>query len=202
MKKLILFSVFLLAGILSFPGLTAHAQEQESDLVKLKKQEEERRKKLKQPGKTITNEDLEKYAVPKKKRTAATKSKSGGTTAGTTKTTKKTGKNKPAPVPKKKVEKPDPKQTREYWQHLKNKIETKLAGIKEQVEKDQLELNRLHNALFNAPLPVEEAKLKTQITELTRSLETNKMRLKNIQEEYDSLPEQARKAGVPPGWVR
>jgi hypothetical protein len=188
LKKIFVFPViFLLFFTLSTPWLDAQDDER-TDLVKLKKEEEERRKKLKEQNKksvVITNETLKQYED---------------------KTKKNDGKKKPDV--KNKTEKPekpqkiDPMKTKEYWQKLKHDLEKRINDLKVKVEANQLELNRLTTEHLIMDLPLEKGQLKKQKDEMQRLLEGQKASLTQLQAEYDSLSEKARKAGVPPGWLR
>lgn len=187
MKKLGLLTIFFLVFNLTTAALNPHAQE--IDLVKLKKEEEERRKKLEKQKKkktvVITNETLKQYGERKK----------------TSDSTKKPD-VKSNPDASQKPEKVDPMQTKEYWQNLKKNLEKQIRELTQQIEIDQLELNRLSTEYLINDLPLEKQAIKERKDELARLLESQKKRLKGLQAEYDSLPEKARKAGIPPGWLR
>jgi hypothetical protein len=178
--------ILLLIFSLSVPEVNLHADE--VDLVKLKKQEEERRKKLKEQNKktvVVTNEILKKYGESKKKNDT---------------------KNKPA-VQKRaeepeKPEKVDPIKTKEYWQKLKNDLENRIKELKDRLEKNQLELNRLTTQYFIMDLPIEKQRIKDHKESMQKIVEGQKATLKQLQAEFDALPEKARKAGVPYGWIR
>jgi hypothetical protein len=157
----------------------------EVDLVKLKKQEEERQKKLKEQNKktvVITNKTLSRYGEPAK----------------TNDTKNKPDEQKKAEEP----EKVDPIKTKEYWQKLKNGLETRIKELKEKLAENQLELNRLTTEHFIMDLPIEKQKIKEQKENMQQIVEGQKATLKKLQEEFDALPEKARQAGVPYGWIR
>jgi hypothetical protein len=63
-------------------------------------------------------------------------------------------------------------------------------------------LNQLVTNYISMNLPLQKIDMKNQIDKLSADLEKDKLKLEGLQKEMDSLPEQARKAGVPPGWVR
>lgn len=186
MRKIIFGTIFFLIFSLITPNLTLHSQE--VDLVKLKKEEEERRKKLAQQKKktvVITNETLKQYDDPAKKND---------------------DKKKPAvkkkPQSSKLPEKVDPKNTKEYWQKLKNDLENTIKELKLKIAENQLELNRLNTQYLIMDLPLEKQRIKEEKDKLAQLLEYEKKMLKDKQAELDALPEKARKAGAPPGWLR
>ncbi len=194
MKKFIylFISIFLLSASLATVSQPVHGQQ--IDLVKLKKEEEERRKKLKESDHkevVITNETLKKYGTKKK---TDEKNQSTALSSGDSQDTQESKENK--------SKMPDPQTTREYWQNLKNTLETRLKELKVQVEKDQLEFNRLFTQHLIMDIPLEKQRLKKEMDDMGKQLEMNKKRLESAQKDYDMLPEKARKAGVPPGWIR
>lgn len=162
------------------------------DLVKLKKKEEERRKKLKKPKFTVNNNNINKIKVSIKKYSFTQMEPVEGEEQD--KQSKK--------EPKGKKEPKDPEKTREYWQDLKNKLEHDLNELKKKVRNDQLRLNKMYSDYYSMSLPFQRINIRDQIDKFSDLLEKNKLMLKNLQKEMDSLAEKARKAGVPPGWIR
>jgi len=51
-------------------------------------------------------------------------------------------------------------------------------------------------------LPLQKIDLKNKIDKLTAEHNKNKLKLESLKNQLNGLPEKARKAGVPPGWVR
>ena len=186
MKKIIFLTIFFLVFSLSPLTMCLHADE--VDLVKMKKEAEEKKKqseKSKKKAKVITNETLKKYD----------KYKSNiGSKPGDKKSSDAVKPEKP--------KKTDPKETREYWQKLKNNLEKQIKEYKEKIERDQLKLNMLITQLLRMGIERERRRLQTEVDKFRASLKWDKNTLANIKAEYDSLPEKARKAGVPPGWAR
>jgi hypothetical protein len=188
MKKLIFLTIFFL--FFQFTGQTLYLLAgQEVDLAKLKKEEDERRKKLKEQNKksiVITNETLEQYGEKKKDE----------------KTDPGTPKVKNDVIEPQDPGKIPPEQTKEYWQKLKNDLETKIDEFKTKISNEQSELNRLSTEYLMVDLPLEKAALKKEIDKLTEMLRIDKISLDSLQADYDALPEKARRAGIPPGWIR
>lgn len=189
-KRILLFpAIFILIFSFSASKLTPAPHPQEKvDLAKLKKEEEERKKKLEEQKKksvVITNETLKQYEDK----------------------TKKSGKKKPPDKKKKQVkraepEKVDPKTTKEYWQKLRIDLEDRISKMKKSIESTQLELNRLTTEHLIMDLPGKKEALRRQKERTQRLLDGQKSSLIQLQAEYELLSEKARKAGVPPGWLR
>lgn len=190
MKKYLVF--VLIALLMGAPLTRRSAHADNIDLVKLQKEEEARKKKLKKtgvPAVVVTNETLKKYE------TKTDKEKEGGQEGadGTVKT-EATVQAKPPKI--------DPIQTQEYWQNLKKEFEQKMTELKTKIEKDRSEYNRLFTQHLITDLPLEKANLKKQLDNLAATLKDDEETLKRVEEEFELLPEKARKAGVPAGWLR
>lgn len=161
------------------------------DLVKLKKKEEERRKKLKKPKHAVNNTNINTIKVPIRKYSFIQMEPVESDEQDKDKSKTKEKKKKPI----------DPKKTRKYWQDLKNKLEHDLDELKKRVRDDQLRLNQMYTDYYSSSLP-SQREIKDRINILSDLLERKKLMLKNLQKEMDSLADKARKAGVPPGWIR
>lgn len=161
------------------------------DLVALKKKEEKRRKTTKKSKYTLTNSNLNSIEVPDKKYGFV----------------QLTGYLSLVGDEKQKLdqdaqEEKDPKKKRKYWVELKTNLEKEIGVLREKVKEDQLRLNRLVTNHISMSLPLQKIDLKNQIDKLSATLENEKLKLETLEQRLKSLPEQARKAGVPPGWVR
>ena len=162
------------------------------DLVKLKKKEEERRKKLKKPKFTVNNNNINKIKVSNKSYSFIQMQYAEGEEQDKDKSETK----------KKKKKLIDPNKTRKYWQDLKKKLEFDVRTLEERVRNDQLRLNKMYSDYYSMSLPFQRINIKDRIDKFSGLLEKNKLMLKNLQKEMDSLADKARKAGVPPGWIR
>lgn len=194
MKKLVFLVSLILVFCLALPQTTLFSDQ--IDLVKLKKEEEERKKKLEKEKvkvKIITNETLEEMGL------------------GTANKNESKPKPKPKPTVKKsndskkkkeKKPKPDPKKTKEYWVKRKADLEKQVREFSAQAEKQQLELNRLFTEYISSNAWPRSDEVKKEMEELKGKLDFTKKKLEVAQRMLDGLDEEARKAGVPPGWVR
>lgn len=161
------------------------------DLVKSKKEEENRRKNIQKSKYKLSNYNLHRIKIPKKnygfvqyvgeaeildpeKKQAETSS----------------------------IQKKDPQKEITYWRDLKNKLDEQVAELRKKVDEDQLHLNQLITNYISMNLPLQKIDLKNQIDKFTAEHNKNKLKLESLQNQLNGLPERARKAGVPPGWVR
>lgn len=165
------------------------------DLVKLKKKEEERRKKLKKPKLIVSNANINTIKVPVKKYSFIQMESVEDDEQ------EKQSKKEPNRKIEKKEPK-DPEKTREYWQELKKKLEFDIRTLEERVRNDQLRLNKMYSDYYSMSLPFQKINIKDQIDKFSDLLEKDKLKLQNLKKEMDSLSDKARKAGVPPGWIR
>lgn len=161
------------------------------DLVKLKKEEETRRKKLQKSKYKLSNYNLHRIKVPKKKYGFVQLAGE----AELLDSEKKQPDNST-------VQKKDPQKEMKYWRDLKNKLEEQIAELSKKVDEDQLHLNQLITNYISMNLPLRKIDLKNQIDKFTADHNKNKLKLESLQNQLNGLPERARKAGVPPGWVR
>lgn len=165
------------------------------NLVQLKKKEEERRKNIKKSKYSLNNYNLNTIKIPPKKYGYV--ELSAGIELDEITETQGEEANKETAG-----EEANPQQDMQYWQELKKRLQDEISALSDKVKKDQLQLNRLVTHYISMNLPLQKIDLKNQIDKLSADLEKDKLKLGELQGELDSLPEQARKAGVPPGWVR
>jgi len=190
MKKLFFLVSLILVFCLALPQATLFSDQ--IDLVKLKKEEEEKRKKLEKEKvkvKIITNETLKEMGLSTPKKNEP-KPKSP---VKKNEQSKKKKENKP---------KPDPKKTKEYWVKRKADLEKQVREFSALAEKQQLEFNRLFTEYISSNAWPRSDELKKELDELKVKMDFNKKKLQVAQGMLDGLDEEARKAGVPPGWVR
>jgi len=166
------------------------------DLVALKKQEEERRKKISKSKQTINDSNVnsitivgKSYGFVQMESEAPAAEVAVAETAGA------------SPTGDRVPEAPENKQP-DYWKRQKVELETRISELKEGINGQQGELNKLWSAFYLKNIPAEQAAIKVQISDLTNQLEQKKLFLSQAEAELEELYEKARKAGVPPGWLR
>lgn len=186
----LLVLLFLLSGI---PLLHAQDKEDEKEKKKKGKTKDEPQSVI------ITDKDLETDTPGKrdKKTKVTTKSKTTSTGAAAHKTP--TGKSRSKTPVKKK---PDPKTTEKYWRDMKEKLEKNILDNKQKIKKIETRLNSIRGELLRAADTTTSLKYRQEIDELSKNLRNFKRGLGNLERALAELPDKARRAGVPPGWVR
>jgi hypothetical protein len=153
-------------------------------LADVAKKEEERRKAVKESGKVYTNKDL------------------GTLPPGT-----------PAPPPPppaaaaaaKETEKPEdkePPKDQAYWSGRLNELRTALQRDETYVEALQTRVNSLSADFVNRDDPAQRAVISADRQKATAELDRLKTQIAATKKAIADLEEEARRAGVPPGWLR
>jgi hypothetical protein len=174
----LIFSFILLPGISHLPG-------QSTDPAKTKKEKEKKKKYV-----VISDDDLKQFQ-PKKKKDSKSKKKTI---------------SKPLPNPKTKPKttvkkKTDPKQTEKYWRNRKATLERQLKNAKEKLSKLEKELSIvLSQRQLKDPPPGYNAFEEYQ--KLLGSVKAYQRGVADLENRLENLWDEARKAGVPPGWLR
>jgi hypothetical protein len=186
MKKLFLF----LGVLFVFTVATTFAED--SDLVKLAKQEKERRAKT-QAKKTLTNQDIEE--IRKKQPITGIENTSEEQTQPAEGTeTKATAKDTP---------KPADTNTEQYWRSRKQQVDQQLQDAQSKVQQLQTEVTQLQTAFYAESDGVgQRPVIKQEWDERLKALEQAKQDLQAAQNQSDGLEDEARRAGALPGWVR
>jgi len=177
-----------------------HAQ----SLADIARKEEERRKTISQPAKVITNKDLSPPPAPSTPAAAGDSDVKAGSDAkaGDAKAGGDAKGSANAVSPKAAAEGKDEKKDQAYWSG-------KLKALQQQLDRDQsyadalqVKINALTTDFVNRDDPVQRSRIES---ERNRSL-AELARLKNAviddNKAIADLQEEARRAGVPPGWLR
>ncbi len=167
-----ILGLFLLVGFLL----------SQSPLVELSKKEKERRRRIK-TTKVITNADLGKAPRPSvitKRAKSFLPRVSGGESEG----------------------EKSPKKKREWWISRKRKLEEKIASLKRKIQELQQKVNSLSTNFLIEQRPIAQQKVKSALEKAKGQLEAAKRELAQAKKALDKLYEEARKAGIPPGWLR
>ena len=162
-------------------------------LADLARKEQDRRKAIKKPAKLLTNKDLR---VPSATPAAAA---DGTAPAGTPATDAEKGKPA-APGTEKKAEEPVKDQA--YWSNRAKGLQTQLERDQTFAVAMQSRINALTSQYTNQADPVQQAALANdrqksvaELNRLTKQIEDDKKAIADLQED-------ARRAGVPSGWLR
>jgi hypothetical protein len=187
MSKPVVFALLVLSG-LAVGARSLSAQ----SLADVAKKEEERRKAIRAPAKVYTNKDL--GAAPAGSPPVATPAAD----ASKAKDTKdKDAKDKDA-----KDAKGAGTKDQAYWSGRQKDLQTQLDRDQSFAEAIQTRINALSTDFVNRDDPAQKAaidrdrqKAVVELARLTKAIQDDKKALTDFQDE-------ARRAGVPPGWLR
>jgi hypothetical protein len=156
-------------------------------LADVAKAEEARRKTVKARGKVYTNDSLDSAPVASPAPTAA-----ATTTA------------KPAdPTAKPEQQKPvDPTKTEKYWKDRAASIQQSLSRNKLLLEALQSQVNGLNAEYMNTDDPGQRDLVRARVQRATSELQRVQQDTEKQTKAAADLQEEARKNGVPAGWVR
>jgi hypothetical protein len=188
-RKMFVASLCLLPiSILAAIGAPVRAQ----SLADLARQEEQRRKAINRPAKVYTNKDLGQVppAPPVPPSAAATGDQARD--ADKDKDTREKGKDGPAGSAKDQA----------YWA-------TRLKGLQSQLDRDQTyvealqsRINALTTDFVNRSDPAQRAVVERDRQKAVAELDRLKLAIVNGKKAISDFEDEARRAGVPPGWLR
>jgi hypothetical protein len=182
----------LLASLIVLVAVAAPAFASGQGLADLAKKEEARRKTVKPARKVYTNGDL----------------KSDGTSAApaSTPATPTPAPAAPAPSSTGDAAKPEGASTetkdQAYWS---NRVRTARSALdRSRIFADALQsrINALNNDFVNRDDPAQRAQIELERQRATAELERVKREIADHTKAIADIEEEARKAGVPPGWLR
>lgn len=193
-------------------GVSASAQ----SLGDVAKKEQQRRKTTKTSGKTYTNKDLgvgSEAAPPPPPQSAAgapgaSTSPAGQAPApdGTAASSASPGGTNPAAAastpPAAEQEQKDPKQTEEYWRQRIEGARAELQRNELFLEALQSRVNALATDFVNRDDPYQRATIANDRQKTLAEMERTKTLIQKLKQEIVDIEEEARQAGVPPGWLR
>jgi uncharacterized small protein (DUF1192 family) len=160
------------------------------DLVALKKQEEERRKKIAKSKLAVNDTNVNTISVGNKKY---------GFVQMEADEPPQEGENAALPAADKKK---DVTQQPDFWQKQQTELVERIAKLKVEIEQGQTDLNKLWSDYYIKNIASEQAAIRAQIAQLTAEIEQKKLFLGQSETQLEDLFEKARKAGIPPGWLR
>jgi len=177
-------AVLLLVGV----GLVA-APARAQSLADVAKKEEERRKTVAAPAKVYTNNDLK--AVPASATPAVTPAGDAASAAGDAKAKDAKGKDGDEPV-----------KDQKYWSGKLKTLQDQLAQDQGYAEAMQTRINSLTADFANRDDPAQRAKIGADRIKALAELDRLKKAIADDTKAVAALLEDARRAGVPPGWLR
>lgn len=198
-----IFFVFILYGLNPFsnsnpaPGRAMGLYGQDVDLVKLKQQEEERRKNTKKSKYVVTNDNLDKIETPEKSHSVI---KLEG--KGTEETATKAGDDSSSSSSESVETTAGNRQSKEYWQARVNKLLADMDRTKADIKHTQMELNQLFNKWLGNPGPGPHLEEEREMASLKKHIKDAKKKLDDLKKSMEDLEDQARKESIPAGWLR
>jgi hypothetical protein len=209
----VVFRYALPAVLLALVCMTASAPAQ--SLGDVARQEQARRKSA-SAGKIYTNDDLRSAPAPASTTPASTGStsatgdaKSSPATAAPadaksdTKTdTKSAADTKGADAPAEKTKDKDPSEDEATWRKRQNTIQESLDRARTFSEALQSRINGLTAEFSAKDDPAQRGVVATERQKALTELDRVKKEIQQHTQALEDLQEEARKAGVPPGWLR
>jgi hypothetical protein len=179
------FAIVVVAALI-VPALPVFAQ----SLGDIAKKEEERRKKIADPAKVYTNKDLGAPPVASTPPPAATTPGTPAAPAEAPKATEAEAKDK------------EPAKDQKYWAGRLKTLRDDVARNETYAEALQTRLNSLQADFVNRDDPAQRAVIERDRNKVAAELGRLKQAMTDGKKAITDLEEEARRAGVPPGWLR
>jgi len=157
-------------------------------LADLAKKEEERRKEIKQPSKVITNTDLKDPGVVSAQPPATPAAPAASTPA--------------KDAAKDAANDKEPAKDQAYWSGRLKSLQQALDRDQQYADAMQTKVNSLNTDFVNRDDPAQRAVIERDRQKSVAELGRLKDQIVKDKKAIDDLQEEARKAGVPPGWLR
>lgn len=194
MKRLLaITSAVLLAGV-SLAFAQQVTTPQTKPLAEVAKQEEERRKSVRKPAKVYTNGSLKpdiSAGVPPPPSVASSTTSGNASAANATPATPAAG-GAPAGAG----------QGQEYWSGRMKAARDAQSRLQLFADSLQTRINSLQTDFVNRDDPAQKAKIKSDLDTALAELERVKKDLEDSVKAIAAIEDEARRAGVPVGWLR
>lgn len=185
-------AALFLALCLLFSGAAPRLLGNAVDLMALKKQEDERRKKAGKSKAKVNDNNVGSVAAGGSKYGYVQMEPEEAAAAA------EEGEGQKAAA----AAKVDVTKQPDYWKKQQTDLEQRIATLKADIEEAQLQLNRLWSDFYVKTVAAEQEAIRAQIAQLTNQIEQKKLFLSQSETQLEELFEKARKAGAPPGWLR
>jgi hypothetical protein len=195
-------AVMILAG----GALAGHARAQ--SLADVAKKEGERRKTTAEPAKVYTNKDLTKKGDGSPGASDAAPAGADAAKDATTKSPKESAKDDKEAAQDKDAAKAANKETKEpvkdraYWLGRLKALEDKLLRDSNYLDAMQTRINALNTDFVNRDDPVQKSAVERDRQKAIAEQNRLKKDVVDDRKAIDDFQEEARRAGVPPGWLR
>jgi hypothetical protein len=176
------------AGVLLLTATIARAQ----SLADVARKEEDRRKTVNAPAKVYTNDDLKKYpqTTPPPGEAAAPAPEATGKPAAA------------APDAQAPADQQSPPKDEAYWKQRVTEAQAQLERHQEYLLAVQSRINALTAEFYARDDPAQRGQLWSDRTKVLNELESLKKQVADDTKAIADIQEEARRAGVPPGWLR
>ena len=172
-------------------------------LADIAKKEEERRKTIKQPAKVLTNKDLKPVAAPEPAQAAAQADAPKDAAADTPKDAAKgASKEAPAKDANSAAGAAPAVKDQAYWSSELQKRQSQLSRDQIYAAALQSRVNALGTDFVNRDDPAQRAAIAGDRQRAVDELDRLNKQIVTDQQAITELMEDARRAGVPPGWLR
>lgn len=167
-------------------------------IAEVAKKEEARRKAIKTPAKVYTDADLKRNtpATPQSQNAAPAPVPSPTAQAGAADPSVKEGEQKAG------AKEQEPEKDEAWWHDRITQARTKLDRAKLQADAMQTRINSLTNDWAARDNPVERQAIAADRARAVTELQRLKDEIEAATKEIADIEEEARVAGVPPGWLR
>jgi hypothetical protein len=182
-----LSAVVPLAVVLCVAGAVRPVRAQ--SIADVSRKEEERRKEVKTPAKVYTNKDL---GAPPQSFAAGDPAKPAAAAPAAA----------PAPAADDKPKDAGPAKDQKYWSARKKELDAKLERDKVLADAMQSRINGLTTDYAARSDPAQRAVIERDRQRAVAELDGLQKAIKDDQKAVADLDEEARKASVPPGWLR
>ena len=179
---------FALACAIACPAYLS--AQQSPPLAEIAKKEAERRKGIKQTGKVITSKDLPE---------SARKPAAAGGGAATTSTTSEAA---PAGDQKSAANGQGDQKDEKYWRGRLTAAQEGLRRSQAFADALQSRINALTTDFVNRDDPIQRTKIGQDRQNALAELDRVKGEIETFKKQLADIEEEARQAGVPPGWLR
>jgi hypothetical protein len=163
-------------------------------LADVAKKEEERRKAIATPAKVYTNKDLgpvPEHAMPPPAATTPADTAKDADKSNDAKDAKVAGGGKDTPV-----------KDQKYWSDRLKSLQAQLAHDSSFADALQVKINAQTTDFINRDDPIQKAAIERDRNKSLAELDALKKAVENDKKALADFQEEARRAGVPPGWLR
>jgi hypothetical protein len=174
------------------------AAAQKPPLAEVARQEQERRKEIKTAKKMLTNKDLPASALhPAAPSSAGAPAAGGAGEAAGAGTQKPAAPGAEAPAPPQGGQKDEA-----YWRTRITSARENLRRSEAALEAFQSRINALTTDFVNRDDPYQRQKIGEDRQKALEELDRVRREIEGFKTQISDIEEEARKAGVPPGWLR